>query len=95
MPVTLIPDWICEILSPTNASSDTITKMNLYHQVRVPHDWLLDPRDETLTVHRWMPEGYLRVLGAARGDRVRAEPFDAVELQVGVFFGDDEDPAEK
>lgn len=26
-----------------------------------------------------------------RGERVRAEPFDAVELQVGVLFGDDEE----
>jgi hypothetical protein len=30
------------------------------------------------------------VLAAQRGERVRAEPFDAVELQVGAFFGDDE-----
>jgi hypothetical protein len=29
-------------------------------------------------------------LAAQRGERVRAEPFDAVELHVGVFFGDDE-----
>jgi hypothetical protein len=31
-------------------------------------------------------------VGAAeRAERVRAEPFDAIELQVGVLFGDDED----
>ncbi|PKN40685.1 MAG: Uma2 family endonuclease, partial [Deltaproteobacteria bacterium HGW-Deltaproteobacteria-20] len=34
--------------------------------------------------------GYLHVLGATRTERVRAEPFDAIELPVGVFFGDDE-----
>lgn len=28
-----------------------------------------------------------------RGERVKAEPFEAIELQVGVFFGDDEDDA--
>jgi hypothetical protein len=33
------------------------------------------------------------VLGARRGERVRAEPFQAIELQVGVFFGDDEEEA--
>ncbi len=32
----------------------------------------------------------LEVLVAQRGERVRAEPFDAVELHVGVLFGDDE-----
>lgn len=90
VPVTVLPDWICEIVSPTHASNDTIAKMNLYHRVQVPHYWLLDPRDESLTVYRWTKEGYLRVLGATRGACVRAAPFEAVELHVGVFFGDDE-----
>jgi hypothetical protein len=30
---------------------------------------------------------------AERKDRIRAEPFDALELRVGVLFGDDDDPA--
>ena len=36
-----------------------------------------------------MPDGYLEVLSAERGQRVRPEPFDAVEFAVGAFFGDD------
>ena len=90
VPITLRPDWICEILSATNASNDTIRKMQGYHVAQVPHYWLLDPRDETLTVYRWQAEGYLRVLGAERTDTVRAEPFGAVELKVGALFDDEE-----
>jgi len=90
-PITLVPDWTGAILSPTNAGTDTVTKMRLYHRAHVSHYWLIDPERETLTVHRWTPDGYLLVLGARRGERVRAEPFEAVELQVGVLFGDDED----
>lgn len=30
-----------------------------------------------------------RALAAGRTDRVRAEPFDAVELPVGALFGDE------
>jgi Uma2 family endonuclease len=90
-PVTILPDWICEVLSPSNASHDTVTKMRAYHRARVPHYWLLDPGEQTLMVLRYTPEGYLHVLSAVRGERVRAEPFDAIELQVGVFFGDDEE----
>jgi hypothetical protein len=52
---------------------------------------LIDPERETLTVHRWIRDGYLFALGARRGDHVRAEPFEAVELQVGMLFGDDEE----
>ena len=89
--VTIIPDWICEILSPSNASTDTVTKMGAYHRAQVPHYWIIDPRDQTLAVYRFTKDGYLHVLGAKRGDRVNAEPFAAIELQVGVFFGDDEE----
>lgn len=90
VPIQVLPDWICEILSPTNASNDTVTKMRLYHQAAVPHYWLIDPLAETLSVYRWTQDGYLHVLSATRDERVQAEPFIAIELQVGVFFGDDE-----
>lgn len=45
----------------------------------------------TLRVHRWTEAGYLVVVTAQAGQRVRAEPFDAIELEVGVLFGDDPD----
>lgn len=87
----IIPDWICEILSPSNANDDTIVKMRLYHQAQVKHYWLLDPRTENLQVYRWTADGYLFVLGAVRGETVHAEPFDAIAIKIGVFFGDDEE----
>lgn len=91
VPLTVLPDWICEILSPSSASNDTIKKMRLYHQSKVPHYWLVDPIGETLSVYRWTPDGYLNVLIAERGERVRAEPFAAIELPLAAFFGDDDD----
>ncbi|HEX4417204.1 MAG TPA: Uma2 family endonuclease [Kofleriaceae bacterium] len=88
-PVTLRPDWLCEIVSESNRSVDTVTKLRRYHQAGVPHYWILDQVDRTLTVHRHMPDGYLVALRAEAGERVRAEPFDAIELAVGVLLGDD------
>ena len=90
VPIRVVPDWICEILS-TNRANDLVKKKRVYHRTRVSHYWILDPVAETLLVYRWGPDGYIEVLAAERGDRVRAEPFDAVDLQVGVLFGDDED----
>lgn len=87
----VLPDWVCEILSPSNASNDLVKKKRVYHQRHVPHYWIIDPVGETMTVHRWSPEGYVEVLSALSGERVRAEPFDAIEMNVGVFFGEDED----
>ena len=91
-PITTLPDWICEILS-TNRRNDLVKKKRTYHEARIPHYWIVDPAEGTLSVHRWGPDGYIEVLAAQRDERVRAEPFEAVELNVGVFFGD-EDPDE-
>lgn len=90
-PVEVRPDWVCEILSPSNAGNDMVKKLRAYHRHGVPHYWIIDPIAETLTVHRHTGDGYLLVLAAERAERVRAEPFDAIELQMGVLFGDDED----
>jgi Uma2 family endonuclease len=90
VPVVVRPDWVCEILS-TNRRNDLVRKKRGYHQHQVGHYWIVDPVDETLAVHRWHPDGYVEVLIADRGERVRAEPFDALELSVGVLFGDDSD----
>ena len=89
--VRVRPDWVCEIISPRKAANDRIRKKRIYHQHQVPSYWIVDPRDESLTVLQWTAKGYLEILAAQRGERVRAEPFPAVDLQVGVLFGEDED----
>ena len=88
-PVRVQPDWVCEIISPANAKHDTVKKLRRHHQAAVPHYWIVDPRDETLTVLRWAEAGYVTVLRAERGETVRPEPFDEISLPVGVLFGDD------
>lgn len=90
-PITARPDWVCEILSPSNASNDTVRKLRLYQGVSLPYYWIVDPRSETLTVLRWSADGYVTRLTAERGEVVRPEPFEAIELKVGVLFGEDPD----
>ena len=89
-PIRVRPDWVCEVLSPSNQGHDRVTKHDTYERCGVPHYWIVDPKKETLTVYRLTPQGYLMVLLAKRGEVVRAEPFDAVETPVGVLFGDDD-----
>jgi Uma2 family endonuclease len=88
-PIMVRPDWVCEVISRSNAGNDRVKKLRVYHGCEVPHDWLVDPDEATLTVFRWTPDGYLVVLSAERGDKVCAEPFGAAEIDVGALFGDD------
>jgi Uma2 family endonuclease len=86
-PVRVHPDWVCEILSSSNASNDTVKKLRVLQRHAVPHYWLLDPDAGTLRVLRWTAEGYLEVLSATADESVRAEPFAAAELSLRVVFG--------
>ncbi|MFZ5469088.1 MAG: Uma2 family endonuclease, partial [Myxococcota bacterium] len=88
-PVTVRPDWICEVVSESNRSTDMVKKLHRYYQAGVPHYWILDQLERTLTVHRHAPDGYLIALRAGADERVRAEPFDALELHVAELLGDD------
>jgi Uma2 family endonuclease len=46
------PDWIAEVLSPSTASHDRVTKLAAYQRAGVPEIWLIDPSDLTVTIHR-------------------------------------------
>ncbi len=94
--ITERPDWIAEVLSPTNPTRDLIEKMAIYYAASIHHYWILDPTSRFLLVYRHSPDGYVLVLSARAGTTVRAEPFETFELPIGFLFGDDEDepPAE-
>lgn len=86
-PIRVRPDWVCEVLSTSNADTDLGTKLFTYHRAEVPHYWIIDPEHETLTVYRFSRDGYLVVAIAGRNQQVRAEPFEAIELDVALLFG--------
>ena len=87
-PVTIRPDWICEVLPDSNRHNDTIRKLRRYPQAGVPHYWLLDPETGTLNVFRHEALRYLNVLIADRPQRVRAEPFDSIEVEILEAMGE-------
>jgi Uma2 family endonuclease len=90
-PLEVRPDWICEIVSDSNRTTDTVTKLRRYHQADVPHYWIVDQLDRTLTVYRHTEAGYLVAMRADARERVRAEPFEAIELLVAVLLGEDDE----
>ncbi|MBO6111869.1 MAG: Uma2 family endonuclease [Lachnospiraceae bacterium] len=45
------PDWIIEIVSPSNPAHDYLTKMSLYMTVGVREYWIVDPMSENVAVY--------------------------------------------
>jgi Uma2 family endonuclease len=88
----VVPDWVCEVLSPKTESLDRTRKMPAYAREGVLHLWLVSPQARTLEVYR-LSEGRWLLLGTYdAAARVRAEPFDAVEIELAALWGEDERP---
>ena len=82
----LAPDWICEVLSPSTEATDRADKLPIYATENVGHVWLVDPIARTLEVLR-LESARWSLLGTWRDDaRVRAEPFDAIELELAALW---------
>ncbi|ATB28570.1 Uma2 family endonuclease [Melittangium boletus] len=90
---TLAPDWVCEVLSPSTARIDRTLKKQRYAREGVEYVWLVDPMLRTLEVLRWH-EGQWLERGAWSGhERVRAEPFEALELPLEALgFSESSEP---
>ncbi|MDY0002434.1 MAG: Uma2 family endonuclease [Polyangia bacterium] len=82
----LAPDWVCEVLSPKTERLDRGEKLAIYLRETVPNVWLLNPASQTLEVLRLTSSGYLLLAVHTAPGAVRAEPFDAIELDLGLLF---------
>jgi len=88
----VVPDWVCEILSPGTARKDRVVKMPIYARHGVAYLWLLDPLERTLEAYDLL-EGQWRVIGLFQGDDVvQVAPFEALELSLSNFWADIEEP---
>jgi len=85
---TLAPDWVCEVPSPSTQSFDRGDKLDVYGRESVVHVWLVDPLAKMLEVLRLEREKWLRVATYTADAVVRAEPFDAVELELATLWAD-------
>nr|VFK67377.1 MAG: Endonuclease, Uma2 family (restriction endonuclease fold) [Candidatus Kentron sp. UNK]VFK72733.1 MAG: Endonuclease, Uma2 family (restriction endonuclease fold) [Candidatus Kentron sp. UNK] len=82
----IAPDWVCEILSPSNARLDRTVKMPLYARFQVGYLWLLDPKLQTLEVFTRQEDKWLLWEAFQENDPVAAPPFDALRFDLGVLW---------
>lgn len=82
----LAPDWICEVLSPSTGARDRADKLPIYARSGVTHAWLVDPQLRTLEVLRREGDKWVLLVTYRDEALCRAEPFDAIELALGVLW---------
>jgi Uma2 family endonuclease len=85
---TLAPDWLCEVLSPSTEKADRADKLAIYAAAGVRNVWLLHPIRRTLEVLRLHEARWLALAVHRDDERVRAEPFDAIDLELSALWAD-------
>jgi Uma2 family endonuclease len=85
------PKWKLDTIADYLArpAHQRIAKLQTYFQASVPHYWIIDPVAGSNEVFRRLDLADALVQTALRGERVRAEPFEAVELRVDELLGAD------
>jgi Uma2 family endonuclease len=88
---TIRPDWVCEVLSPSTERRDRSAKVALYAAAGVSAVWLVNPLQHTLEVLRLStetPSQWTSLAVFSDAARVRATPFEAFELELGLLWQD-------
>lgn len=83
----LAPDWICEVVSPHTARLDRARKLPRYARYEVSYAWMVDPAARSLEVYRRHGE-HMLLLSTHESAVIRAEPFDACDLDLGALWID-------
>ena len=78
----VVPDWVCEILSPSTESKDRQIKMPIYAHYGVRFAWLIHPLKQTIEAFTLSGAAW-RSLGIRQGAETAAlPPFEAVPLDL-------------
>lgn len=85
---TLAPDWVCEVLSHSTAALDRGIKLPVYGREGVRHLWLMDPEARTLEASRLERARSVLLVTHQGLARVRAEPFEALEMDLSFLWGE-------
>ncbi len=85
-PIEIVPDWVCEILSPSTRAHDLKKKRPLYARAGVAWMWIVDVDARTLTASRLHDARWLEIGTWSDDDVARIEPFDAVELRLAELW---------
>jgi Uma2 family endonuclease len=82
----VVPDWVCEILSPSTESKDRQLKMPIYARYGVEFAWLVDPLKKTLEAFELNAADW-RSLGLWREDEeIAVPPFEVIRLNLSYIW---------
>ncbi len=82
----LVPDWVCEILSPSTSRIDRIVKMPVYAHLKVNYFWLVDPILRTLETYELHDEHWVLTGSFADNHTISIAPFTEHTFSLSVLW---------
>jgi Uma2 family endonuclease len=84
--VSILPNWTCEIVSPSSGRMDRIVKYNIYLKTGVDYYWIIDPVTKTLEAFVNEAPKWNRIGAWAENDKARIAPFEELELDLSSLW---------
>jgi Uma2 family endonuclease len=81
-----MPDWICEVISPSSVRRDRVTKMALYARLQLQYLWLIDPIAQTLEAYQLQEGHWLLLMSYADDQPVSIAPFAAHTFPLDILW---------
>ena len=79
-------DLVVEVVSPNGRRRDLVQKPLDYAEARIPEYWIVDPRDETITVLTLEGDAYAEHGVFASGSTATSPLLDGLEIDVRATF---------
>ena len=76
----IVPDWVCEVLSPTTRHIDLGRKSDIYAREGVTHLWIVDPDARTLQASALSAGSWLPVATLSEAETVSVPPFEKLNI---------------
>lgn len=87
----IMPDWVCEVISPGHENKDTVHGFLLLQRYQVPYYWIIYPEDKTIITYRIVDSKYkvdfsIQYKEEEDLKKVNIAPFEEVKIDLSYVF---------
>ena len=80
------PDWVLEIVSPSNVEKELSKKMHIYEEAGVAEYWVLRPEEKELDIFVLQDNGYIGLKPRFAGEVVSPQKFPDLQINLSEIF---------
>ena len=80
------PDWVLEIVSPSNVEKELSKKMHIYEEAGVADYWVLRPEEQELDIFVLQDNGYIGLKPRFAGEVVSPQKFPDLQINLSEIF---------